>query len=233
MVQQRTAAGFWSYVHSDDRYENGRITLLRARLEEAVHFYSGAADFRIFQDRRDIGWGEKWKRVISGVAGPDTAALPHRHALGLLQQPSAERNPGLPGTANRPRSRRPDPAGLLRRPPPDGGCDHTELDPAEREIAALFNAHQREDWRTLRRADETDAAYRDAIERMAGMAVVALKRSRAAAGDGSPATAIPMATVTARATGKNLAKRPLLAKQPRSRRPPPRATRPVPSRCGP
>jgi cobaltochelatase CobT len=59
MVQQRTAVGFWSYVHSDDEHENGRITRLRERLERSIQFQSGIRDFRIFQDRKHIGWGQK------------------------------------------------------------------------------------------------------------------------------------------------------------------------------
>ncbi len=65
-LQKRIVAGFWSYVNLDDDYESGRITRLRDRLERSIRFYSGNREFRIFQDRRDIGWGEKWADVIAG-----------------------------------------------------------------------------------------------------------------------------------------------------------------------
>ena len=65
-------------------------------------------------------------------------------------------------------------------------ADHAAPDPAERELAALFNAHQREDWRTLRRAGENDSAYIQAIERMAEMAVAA-RRHRGAGNGGNVA----------------------------------------------
>ena len=46
-----TIAGFFSYVHADDEFENGRISRLRERLEQAIRFYSGLREFRIFQDK--------------------------------------------------------------------------------------------------------------------------------------------------------------------------------------
>jgi hypothetical protein len=58
-------AGSWSYTHSDDEHENGRIARLRERLERSIQFYSGIRDFRIFLDRKDIGWGQKWARRIA------------------------------------------------------------------------------------------------------------------------------------------------------------------------
>jgi hypothetical protein len=65
MMQTPVAAGFWSYVHSDDTHENGRITRLRERLERSIRFYSGLRDFTIFLDRKDIGWGERWAERLS------------------------------------------------------------------------------------------------------------------------------------------------------------------------
>jgi hypothetical protein len=64
MPKKRTA-GFWSYVHSDDKHDGGRIVRLRQRLEESIRFFSGVSDFQIFLDRKDIGWGEKWADRIS------------------------------------------------------------------------------------------------------------------------------------------------------------------------
>jgi hypothetical protein len=199
MVQQRIAAAFWSYVHADDEHENGRITRLRERLERSIQFQSGIRDFRIFQDRRDIGWGQKWQGFISGSLEQALLLFPvitpsffssiecrkETQAFQVRQTALGRDDLILPlyyFTAD-----------------PMEDADHAAPDPAERELAALFNAHQREDWRTLRRAGENDPAYIQAIERMAEMAVAALRRNRAAAGNGGPPAANPTGTVTAQA----------------------------------
>ena len=61
MKAKSTIAGFFSYVHADDEFENGRISKLRERLERAIRFYSGLREFRIFQDRISSG-GSDGKR---------------------------------------------------------------------------------------------------------------------------------------------------------------------------
>ena len=70
------AAGFWSYVHFDDEHEKGRITRLRERLERSIQFHSGIRDFRIFQDRNDIGWGERWAERLAESLGDALLLFP-------------------------------------------------------------------------------------------------------------------------------------------------------------
>ena len=53
---------FLSYARSDD-VQDGRITVLRERLEAAVRMRTGQA-FPIFQDREDIFGGERWRTRI-------------------------------------------------------------------------------------------------------------------------------------------------------------------------
>ena len=62
--RNRRVAGFWSYAHLDDEYDQGRITRLRARLEKGVQVYSGIREFHIIQDRTHIPWGSNWAEFI-------------------------------------------------------------------------------------------------------------------------------------------------------------------------
>lgn len=54
-------AALMSYAHRDD--DDGRLTKLRERLAHEVSVRTGA-DFKIFQDRPDIQWGQDWKQQI-------------------------------------------------------------------------------------------------------------------------------------------------------------------------
>lgn len=54
---------FLSYVRADDEHERGRITALRARLEGEVRMQTGKP-FSIFQDRKDISWGQQWRERL-------------------------------------------------------------------------------------------------------------------------------------------------------------------------
>lgn len=69
-------AAFLSYARSDDEHEEGRVTELRKRLEGEIRMYTGQAGFTIFQDRRDIRWGEQWRQRIDGVLDATTFLIP-------------------------------------------------------------------------------------------------------------------------------------------------------------
>jgi len=58
-------AGFMSYVRTDDAHENGRISDLRQRLEGEIRLQAGDNTFHIFQDRKDIAWGQQWEQRIN------------------------------------------------------------------------------------------------------------------------------------------------------------------------
>jgi hypothetical protein len=60
MVKNNPAA-FMSYVHLDDK--NERLTAFSISLGEEVRVQTGE-QFLIFQDRRDIKWGQNWKKRI-------------------------------------------------------------------------------------------------------------------------------------------------------------------------
>ena len=62
-------AAFLSYTHRDDSYYNGAITKLQEALSGAIGVAIGE-DFSIFQDRKEIAWGEHWpSKLEQGIAG--------------------------------------------------------------------------------------------------------------------------------------------------------------------
>lgn len=64
--------GFMSYAHSPLKAEQAKLDGLHERLEHEVLQQTGDP-FHIFQDRKDIQWGEAWKRRIETAI--DTAAF--------------------------------------------------------------------------------------------------------------------------------------------------------------
>ncbi|HUV04405.1 MAG TPA: right-handed parallel beta-helix repeat-containing protein [Armatimonadota bacterium] len=68
-------AAFMSYAHFDDKHERGRLTQFRERLSEEVCFQTGEK-FEIFQDRKDIKWGEQGRRRIGESLDASTFFIP-------------------------------------------------------------------------------------------------------------------------------------------------------------
>ena len=66
-------AAFMSYVHSDDNH--GRLTQFREDLSAEVQRQIGE-EFLIFQDRKDIQWGENWKKRIKESLDDGTFLIP-------------------------------------------------------------------------------------------------------------------------------------------------------------
>jgi hypothetical protein len=56
-------AGFWSYVHADDEADGGRITRLADAIKGEYALLTGQ-EVDVFVDRKDISWGEEWRRRI-------------------------------------------------------------------------------------------------------------------------------------------------------------------------
>ena len=66
----RSVKGFFSYVREVDAHDEGRITRLRERLQGEVRVQTGLTTFEIFQDIRDVKWGDRWHdRLMSEAAG--------------------------------------------------------------------------------------------------------------------------------------------------------------------
>ena len=66
-------AAFMSYVHSDDKY--GQLTALRERLSDEVQMLIGT-EFPIFQDRKDIQWGQNWSERLEDSIDETTFLIP-------------------------------------------------------------------------------------------------------------------------------------------------------------
>jgi parallel beta-helix repeat protein len=69
-------AAFLSYVRLEDQHEEGRITQLKQRLEGEVRVHTGWREFRIFQDRTDIHWGEEWQARLDEAIEAVTFFIP-------------------------------------------------------------------------------------------------------------------------------------------------------------
>jgi F-box protein 11 len=64
-----------SYVRMDDAHENGRLNQFRERLSGEVRMQTGES-FEIFQDRKDIKWGQQWEERINGTLDAVTFLIP-------------------------------------------------------------------------------------------------------------------------------------------------------------
>src|SRR3954447_10768372 len=73
MTKNKPAA-LMSYVHSDDKYK--QLTTLRERLSDEVQMQIGI-EFPIFQDTKDIHWGQNWEqRIKSALTEEITFLMP-------------------------------------------------------------------------------------------------------------------------------------------------------------
>lgn len=73
MKKKQVPAAFLSYVHDDDKYEH--VTKFRERLGEEVQMVVGD-EFIIFQDRKDIHWGQNWKQRLEESIDEVTFLIP-------------------------------------------------------------------------------------------------------------------------------------------------------------
>lgn len=64
---------FFSYVNDAD--EDGVLGQLAQRLERRVRL-AGVEDFRIFVDRQDIAWGDRWQEVLRDSVTAATILIP-------------------------------------------------------------------------------------------------------------------------------------------------------------
>ena len=71
----KTALAFMSYVNLDDKHENGNLTNLREYLSREVRMQTGE-QFDIFQDKKDIKWGQQWQERINKSLNSTTFLIP-------------------------------------------------------------------------------------------------------------------------------------------------------------
>jgi 8-oxo-dGTP pyrophosphatase MutT (NUDIX family) len=75
-VAERTSAvGFLSYAHADDEADGGKLVEFGQRLEREIQVQTGAS-FTIFQDRKDIRWGDAWRTRIDSSLDQVTFLIP-------------------------------------------------------------------------------------------------------------------------------------------------------------
>jgi len=70
-----SAAAFLSYTRSDDEYHDGAITSIRKKIAGEVSVQTGEP-FEIFQDRKDISWGQQWQERIDSTLDSVTFLIP-------------------------------------------------------------------------------------------------------------------------------------------------------------
>ena len=73
--RKRPSMAFMSYVHFDDDYNEGQLTKFRERLAGEVRAQTGEA-FDIFQDRKDIQWGQQWRERLEESLDQVTFLIP-------------------------------------------------------------------------------------------------------------------------------------------------------------
>jgi parallel beta-helix repeat protein len=67
--------GFLSYVRDDDAHERGRLTEFCNRLCGEVRM-QGCDEFELFQDRKDIAWGQQWQQRIDNSIDATSFLIP-------------------------------------------------------------------------------------------------------------------------------------------------------------
>lgn len=71
-------SAFYSYAHINDKHDGGRLSILRERLQMEIWVQMPPAPvpFLIFQDTKDIPWGQEWKERICNTLDQCTFFIP-------------------------------------------------------------------------------------------------------------------------------------------------------------
>jgi F-box protein 11 len=162
-----------SYVNVDDKHESGRPTQLRERLSGEVRMQTGAP-FDIFQDRKDIAWGQQWQERINQSLDAVTFLIP-------IITPAFFRSDACRDELERFLKREEELGrGDLILPVYYVSCPVLQ-DKAKREhdkLAQIIAARQYADWRELRFEELTSPPVRKALAKMAEQIVAALERQQ-------------------------------------------------------
>ncbi|MFQ5851497.1 MAG: right-handed parallel beta-helix repeat-containing protein [Candidatus Binatia bacterium] len=183
-MMKRKPAAFMSYVHSDDEHDNRRLTQFCERLSAEVCVQTGK-EFPIFQDRKDIQWGQNWKERIEKSLDEIMFLIPiitpsffnSQDCLDELQQ-FLEREKEL-GRND------------LILPVYYVDCPllNDEAKRATDELAQVIAARQYTDWRDLRFEPFTSSQIRRELARLAIQIRDALERVSGSGRDEAPDTA--------------------------------------------
>ncbi|XCN73842.1 MAG: right-handed parallel beta-helix repeat-containing protein [Candidatus Electrothrix aestuarii] len=172
----RTALAFMSYVNDDDRYANGKITQFREHLSRAVKAHSGKP-FEIFQDKKDIKWGQQWQERINDALDATLFLIPIITPSFFNSVPCREElERFLKREEELGRGDLILPVYYLNCPVLNDK-ERLKQDP----LAEIIAARQREDWRELRHHSFNTRKLNKALEKMARQIMAALERSEAEA----------------------------------------------------
>ena len=69
------AVGFLSYSHLDDEADGGRIRRLATKIQAEYRVLTGE-ELKIFVDRNDLKWGQKWRERVDGALQSTTFFIP-------------------------------------------------------------------------------------------------------------------------------------------------------------
>ncbi|MGR0482931.1 MAG: right-handed parallel beta-helix repeat-containing protein [Candidatus Electronema sp. V4] len=168
----RTPLAFMSYVNLNDQHDSGDLTQFRERLSGEVRFLTGEA-FDIFQDRKDIAWGQQWQERINESLDAVTFLIP-------IITPSFFKSDACRAELEHFLKREEELGrGDLILPVYYANCpvlkDKEKLkhDP----LAQIIAARQYADWWHLRHEPFTSPQLRKAITKIAEQIVAALERS--------------------------------------------------------
>jgi F-box protein 11 len=160
-----------SYVNLDDQHEQGRLTRFREYLSGEVGMQTGEP-FDIFQDRKDIAWGQQWQERINHSLDAVTFLIP-------IITPGFFKSDACRDELERFLKREEELGrGDLILPVYYVKCPVLQ-DKAKREhdtLAQVIAARQYADWRNLRFKQFTSPLVRKALAKMAEQIVAALER---------------------------------------------------------
>ena len=161
-MADQSPRAFMSYTRIDDQRDGGRITNLREQLSGEVQMQTGKP-FEIFQDVRDIEWGQSAKARIETSLDEVTFLIP-------ILTPSFFNSEACLDEVRRflEHERELDRDDLIL---PVYYVGHPPFDSREAregdEVAVALAAHQWIDWREMRHESSTSAAVGRMLERMA------------------------------------------------------------------
>ncbi|MEV5340257.1 toll/interleukin-1 receptor domain-containing protein [Streptomyces sp. NPDC052676] len=160
MTMNPSPAGFWSYTHRDDEIEEGRIRRLASKI--ANEFEGITADeFDVFIDKKDIRWGDEWRKRIDSALNGSTFFMPIITPRFLKSEECRREILTFIGHAKS--------LGLQELLLPILYFDVPQLREPDSsdEVVALIAERQYVDWTKLRLEDEDSPAYRKEVNRLA------------------------------------------------------------------
>lgn len=158
---------FWSYAHSDDVSDRGRVTLLANHLADEIRVVSGL-ELDLFLDREGITWGDQWRARIDAALASSTFLV---SVLTPTYFKRVECRKEFVDFYSQAESR-----GLHKlllplayADVPGFGSDNPD------EVIAIASRYQYEDWTLLRLKDPSSEEYRRGVN---GLAVTLLELHR-------------------------------------------------------